>query len=178
MSLSRRQFCSLGCLGLFGCGTTTPLFQDGSSVPPDRALVLVHLHYAEFLQQKFLELEVGLTRLEAGKPPEDIALASVPNHRIALIEVPAGQYFLRLLRSGNGFYRHTFEPRLTLFAARPGQVNYPGDWSVAVSIVRGPNGLDYQIRMQTLENETVPALLAREYPKLNTELPLRITRTL
>lgn len=185
MTLSRRHFCAMGSLGLFGCGTPPARFQDSASVPPDRALALVQVQY-DFWQQ-ITEVEIGLTRLEAGKPPEDLALVTVPNHRIAVLDLPPGVYFLSRLRSENGFYRHTFEPRLTLFAARPGQINYPGDWSVNVRVVSselhgtvggGSSTVQYRIRMQAVENETVPALFAREFPKLNAELPLRITRTL
>ena len=184
MPIARRHMLVFGCGSLLGCATTPTDFRDGGAVPPDRALVLLHLRYT-FGRLEVDDPEIGLTRLTSGRPPEDFVLSRVPNKEIAILEVFPGNYFLRGLRVVSGYYRHSFEPRLTLFAARPGQINYPGDWvvdvrvlssSVSGTVARGSASAEYEIRMATVENNGVPALLAAKYPILNSQLPLRITR--
>jgi hypothetical protein len=184
MPFSRRRAVVFACGSLLGCATSPTDFHDGGAVPPDRALVLVHLRYT-FGRLEIDDSEIGLTRLASGRPPENLVLSRVPNKEIAVLEVPPGNYFLRGLRVVRGYYRHSFEPRLTLFAARPGQINYPGDWVVEVSVLsssvsgtvaRGSSSAEYEIRMATAENNRVPAMLAAKYPILNSQLPLRITR--
>jgi hypothetical protein len=183
MPISRRHAIVFASTGLLGCATPED-YEDSRPVPLDRAPVLVHPRYT-FGRRDVDEVEIGLTRLETGKPPENFAFSRVPNKQVSVLQVPPGVYFLRGLRIMNGYYRHTFEPRLTLFIARAAQVNYPGDWvvevavlssSVSGSVARGYASTEYEIRMATIENSTVPSLLASKYLVLNSKLPLRVTR--
>jgi hypothetical protein len=185
MPVSRRHIVVVSSTGLFGCVTAPVDYEDGSPVAPDRAVVLVHPRYS--IGRRPIDLlEVGLTRLESGKPPENLLFSRVPNNEVSVLAVPPGYYFLRGLRVvGGGYYRHTFEPRLTLFAARASQINYPGDWVVEVTVLassvsgtvaRGYVSAEYEIRATTVENSVVPALFASKYPLLNSRLPLKLTR--
>ena len=183
MPIVRRQIVALGSVGLAACAAPGA-FRDGSTVPSDRALVLVHPRYS-FGRLDLNEIEIGLTRLEAGKPAENLVLSLVPNKQVSVLAVEPGFYFLRRLQALGGYYRHTFEPRITLFVARPGQVNYPGDWIIEVSVVsssvsgtvaRGAFSAEYQIEVATVENGAVASMLASKYPELNAKLPLKVTR--
>lgn len=184
MLIARRHALLYGCGSLLGCATSPVDFRDGSTASPERALVLLHLRYT-FGRLEIDDLEVGLTRLVPGKLPEDLLFSRVPNKQIVILEMPPGSYFLRGLQVARGYYRHSFEPRLTLFAARAGQINYPGDWVVEVGVLsssvsgtlrRGSASAEYEIKMATVENELVPSLLAAKYPTLNSQLPLKVTR--
>jgi hypothetical protein len=184
MPISRRHVLVSAGGSLLGCATTPADFRDGGPVPPDRALVLLHLRYT-FGRLVIDDPEIGLTRLVAGKSPEDLVLSRVPNKQVVILEVPPGHYFLRRLRVVRGYFRHSFEPRLTLFAARAGPINYPGDWMVDVrvlsrsasgTVARGSSSAEYEIRLATVENNEVPSLLAAKYPILNAQRPLKITK--
>lgn len=184
-TLSRRHVILLGSTGILGCAAPTD-YQEGHTIPPDRAAVLLHPRY-EFGRLGVDEVEIGLTRLDPGKPPENLDLDRIPNKQVSVLEVPPGYYFLRELRAARGYYRHTFEPRMTLFAARVGQINYPGDWVVRVTVVdssvsgtvaRGSFSADYRIGIAAVENADVPSMLASKYPALNSQLPLKITRVI
>ena|SRR6185503_2442533 len=70
MPIARRHMLVFGCGSLLGCATTPTDFRDGGAVPPDRALVLLHLRYT-FGRLEVDDPEIGLTRLASGRPPED-----------------------------------------------------------------------------------------------------------
>jgi hypothetical protein len=181
--ISRRQFVALGGAALTACAAPGD-FKDGSAIAPDRALVLVHPRYA-LGRFKIQEVHLGLTRIDPGKSPSDLVLSLVPNNQVSVLEVPPGVYFLRRVHALNNYYRHTFDPRLTLFAARSGPINYPGDWVVGVGVVSNKmsgtlgnfhSSTEYQIEVGAEVNEDVPAMLASRYPALNAKLPLKVTR--
>jgi hypothetical protein len=185
MTVSRRHAIVLGTTGVLGCAASPADYEDGSPVSSDRALVLVHPRYT--IGRRAIDLlEVGLTRLEAGKPPENLRFTRLGNKELSVLEVPPGVYFLRGLHVvAGGVYRHTFEPRLTLFNARTSQINYPGDWVVDVAVLSssvsgtlamGYSSAEYKIRMATIESSAVPALFASKYPVLNGKLALKLTR--
>jgi hypothetical protein len=185
MSCSRRHILLYPLAGLVGCAAPED-FRDGDNIRADRALVLVHPRY-EWTRLSRGTIEIGLTRLEAGKSPENLILSPVPNGEISVIEVPPGFYFLRRLNAGNGYYRHTFEPKQTLFNARPGQINYPGDWHIKVvvlsskvggSLGRGYASAELRITTSVEENQQVAYMLRAKYPALNSALPLRLTKVI
>jgi hypothetical protein len=185
MAVSRRHAIVLGTTGVLGCAASPADYEDGSPTSSDRALVLVHPRYT--IGRRAIDLlEIALTRLEPGKPPENLRFTRVSNKELSVLEVPPGLYFLRGLQVvAGGVYRHTFEPRLTLFNARASQINYPGDWVVNVTVLsssvggtlaRGYSSAEYEIRMATIESSAVPSLFASKYPVLNGKLALKLTR--
>src|SRR5688500_1823867 len=135
MTVSRRHAIVLSTTGVLGCAASPADYEDGSPVSSDRALVLVHPRYT--IGRRAIDLlEVGLTRLAAGKPPEHLRFIGFSNEELPVLDAPPGVYYLRGLRVvAGGVYRHTFEPRLTLLNARTSQINYPGDWLVEVAVL-------------------------------------------
>lgn len=180
--LSRRTVLLAPLSSLVGCATPT-MVKEGQPITSGQAHILIRPQY-RFGSSKLTEVDIGLTRVD-GNSKEDLQLVAVPTDDVSVLEVKPGVYYLRRLESSRGYYKHTIDPRMTLFNARSGQLNYPGDWRIDVQVLaadvkgtlgRGSLSTEYGIKISVYENPEVATALQTKYPGLNAALPLRLTR--
>ena len=180
--MRRRTVLLAPLAALFGCASPS-ILKDGQPTAAGQAHILVHPHY-RYGSGSYKEVDIGLTRVE-GKSTTDLQLVAVPTDEVSILEVPPGFYYLRRVEIDRGYHRHTIDPRMTLFNAKTGQINYPGDWNINVQVLaadikgtvaRGSISTDYGIRISVVEDPKVAAKLQTKYPALNAAYPLRATR--
>jgi hypothetical protein len=151
------------CVFMAGCAAETPLHFEkapaGHVVLPGEALdsssayvaIVPHLlnrtgkrgsisnevHVAVSRQGQFL---AWLTTASAlGAQPVSISV-KLPVDRPTVIRVPPGRYYVsRVFVESDAVYYDT-EEGYSLFDARPGQLNYPGDWTVETGYHEITNG--------------------------------------
>ncbi len=152
-----RKFISRGvaavCIALAGCATQAPLSFDaapaahvqlpGEALDASAAYVVVvpHVRNRTGTQGSFTRevhihvapegrLLAWLTTASAfGAHPVSIALA-LPIDRPTVVRVPPGRYFVsRVFVESQAVY-YDIEESYSLFDARAGQLNYPGDWTI------------------------------------------------
>ena len=178
-----RNLATLLCLVLVGCAVPAD-FVDGDRIDANGAYVLIRMHYP--LRQMSQEpLLVGLTRLDSAASRTDLVMLSVKPDQPAVFKVPPGYYYVRAVHALRGYYKHTLDPRLTLFQAKQGQVNYPGDLSIRVSTsnvsysgtaLSGSSAADYTIEITARNDPQVVEVAKLRFPALLSTLPLQFTK--
>ena len=176
MTLSHRALAA-GCLAaaLSGCGTLTSL-EDDDAVDRSQAYAYLCSNVSpNGLPDGF---KATLMRVDAngGRHPRDVKIAY---GQCALVALAPGNYYLDEVRGRPLDF--VFEPAQSLFVAKAGQVNYPGDWRVDVDLVRYNTVTSMrQTRFPAgLEEHAASGRQAgfeRDYPLLSQRLKLVYTR--
>jgi hypothetical protein len=112
-----------------------------------------------------------------GQPPVDIGVAVSTRHP-TIVRVPPGRYFVSKVFVQKLYY--DVDQDYSLFDARPGQLNYPGDWTVEAGYhesTRGAMHIGWYFNATLAESATsdLGALTLDDNPPL-ARLPRAYTR--
>jgi hypothetical protein len=166
-----------------------PFIQDRDAIPTDRALVVL-LPRCEIGRVRPAQVQIGLSQVMPNKTLKELEMIQVPNGQLSMIEVEPGFYFLRqvVMYARVGLadrFEFTYDGRLTVFEARAGQINYPGDWVVDVALVShdsmgsvsaGRVTEEFKMQLRVEEKQSVLTELRQKYPTLSATLPARLTK--
>lgn len=171
-------------VGLVGCASIPATVQDADPLDPSSAYVVLSTRYS-FGNQNFTEIDVGLVGSQSHGSPTKVFLPHTQNNTRLVIKVPPGFYYLDRLSAEDGYYRAQPDGRLTLFEAKAGRLNYPGEWtvgsvvhssSVSGTVGAGAARISYTIQVSVKPDESIRAFVAKHYPILSNRLPLVYTK--
>lgn len=168
------------CIFMAGCATDAPLnFAEapaghvvlpGEALDPSAAYVVIVPHLVNRTgRQGAISHEVRIaisqesrflawltTASAFGAQPASIAVA-LPVDRPTVVRVPPGRYFVsRVFVESESVY-YNIDESYSLFDARPGKLNYPGDWTVETGyheITRGARHIGWYFNATLAESGT------------------------
>jgi hypothetical protein len=171
-------------ISLIGCASIPATVQDADPVDSSSAYIVLSPRYS-FGSQTFLEIDMQLVGSPIQGSPNKVFLPHTENNTRSVIKVPPGFYYLDRLSALGGYYRAQFDGRLTLFEAKAGRLNYPGEWNIGSvvhsSSVSGTVGdglarISYTMQVSVEPDDSIRSFVAKHYPKLSTRLPLVYTK--
>ncbi len=142
------------CIAATGCATKPPVLDfaqaprahvvdPGEAIDPAAAYIVIVPHVASrtgppepqpYPRDVYVSISekreflAWLTSAPSfGQRPVDLAVA-VSTHRPTVVRVPPGRYFVSKVFVQTSYY--DIDEDYSLFDARAGQLNYPGDWTV------------------------------------------------